>query len=76
MDETAARKAAEERLNSQAGFKKMVGGFLIVIVISIVIWARGGERLAGWLQTGRRLGAVNLMLGVSLCATAIWLAIA
>ena len=43
MDETAARKAAEERLNSQAGFKRMVGGFLIVIVISIVIWALTGQ---------------------------------
>jgi hypothetical protein len=43
MDETAAKKAAEERLNSQAGFKKMVGGFLIVIVISIVIWALTGQ---------------------------------
>ncbi len=37
------KKAAEERLNSQAGFKKMVGGFLIVIVISIVIWALTGQ---------------------------------
>ena len=43
MDEAAAKKAAEERLNSQAGFKKMVGGFLIVIVISIVIWALTGQ---------------------------------
>lgn len=43
MDETAARKAAEERLNSQAGFKKMVGGFLILIVILIVIWALTGQ---------------------------------
>jgi uncharacterized membrane protein len=43
MDETAAKTAAEERLNSQAGFKKMVGGFLIVIVISIVIWALTGQ---------------------------------
>ena len=43
MDETAAKKAAEERLNSQAGFKKMVGGFLIVIVISIAIWALTGQ---------------------------------
>jgi len=37
MDETTARKAAEERLNSQAGFKKMVGGFLILIVLLIFI---------------------------------------
>lgn len=43
MDGTAARNAAEERLNSQAGFRKMVGGFLILIVVLIVIRALTGQ---------------------------------
>ena len=43
MDETQARKAAEERLKAQAGFKKMVGGFLILIVIAVVVWALTGQ---------------------------------
>ncbi|MFZ9668533.1 MAG: 2TM domain-containing protein [Solirubrobacterales bacterium] len=43
MDENQAQKAAQERLQQQAGFKKMVGGFLILIVIAIVIWALTGQ---------------------------------
>jgi len=43
MDETQARKAAEERLNAQAGFKKTVGSFLVVILIAVVIWALTGQ---------------------------------
>ena len=43
MDETQARKAAEERLQQQAGFKKMVAGFLGLIVLAVVIWALTGQ---------------------------------
>ncbi|MFM8519673.1 MAG: 2TM domain-containing protein [Solirubrobacterales bacterium] len=43
MDETKAHKAAQERLQQQAGFKKMVGGFLILIIIAVVIWALTGQ---------------------------------
>ena len=43
MDETQARKAAEERLKQQAGFKKMVGGFLVLIVVMVIIWAVAGQ---------------------------------
>jgi threonine/homoserine/homoserine lactone efflux protein len=54
----------------------LIGGFAASCAISIMLWARGGERLANWLQQGRRLAAFNLALGASLCATALWLAIA
>ena len=43
MQSEQARKAAEERLQQQAGFKKMVGGFLITIVVTVVIWALTGQ---------------------------------
>jgi len=44
--------------------------------LALVLWAGGGERLSNWLQQGERLHRFNLLMGVSLCATAIWLAIA
>ena len=43
VDQEQARKAAEDRLRQQAGFKKTVGGFLITIVASVVIWALTGQ---------------------------------
>ena len=43
MDQAQARKAAEERLQQQAGFKKMIGGFLILIVVAVAIWAITGQ---------------------------------
>jgi Flp pilus assembly protein TadB len=43
MEDTQARKAAEERLQQQAGFKKMIGGFLLLIVLAVVIWALTGQ---------------------------------
>lgn len=41
-DENKARKAAEERLGAQSGFKKMLGGFVILWVVVIAIWALTG----------------------------------
>ncbi len=43
VDQEQARKAAEDRLRQQAGFKKTIGGFLITIVASVVIWALTGQ---------------------------------
>lgn len=43
MEQEQARKAAEDRLRQQAAVKKTVGGFLITIVASIVIWALTGQ---------------------------------
>jgi uncharacterized membrane protein len=41
-DENKARKAAEARLNAQSGFKKMLGGFVILWVIVVAVWALSG----------------------------------
>jgi len=41
-DENKARKAAEARLNAQSGFKKMLGGFVILWVIVVAVWAISG----------------------------------
>ena len=41
-DENKARKAAEERLGAQSGFKKMLGGFVILWVVVVAIWALTG----------------------------------
>jgi uncharacterized membrane protein len=41
-DENNARKAAEARLNAQSGFKKMLGGFVILWVIVVAVWALSG----------------------------------
>lgn len=41
-DENKARKAAEQRLGAQAGFKKMFGGFIILWVVMVAIWALSG----------------------------------
>lgn len=43
VDQDQARKAAEDRLQQQAAVKKTVGGFLITILASIVIWALTGQ---------------------------------
>ncbi|MBU3691786.1 MAG: 2TM domain-containing protein [Solirubrobacterales bacterium] len=43
MEQSSARKAAEERLKQQAGFKKMVGGFLVLIIVMVIIWAVAGQ---------------------------------
>lgn len=43
VERDQARKAAEDRLRQQASVKRTVGGFLITIVASIVIWALTGQ---------------------------------
>ncbi len=41
-DEQDFHKAAKERLDAQAQFKKMMGGFVILWVFMIAIWALSG----------------------------------
>lgn len=43
MENTEAQRAAAERLKSQAGFKKMLGVFAILIAVLILIWALTGQ---------------------------------
>ena len=54
----------------------LIAGFAGSCALSLLLWAHGGERLAHWLKQGRRLAYFNRALGASLCATAIWLALA
>ncbi len=41
-DQSDVRKAAESRLKQQAGFKRMIGGFVIIWIASTAIWAISG----------------------------------
>jgi hypothetical protein len=41
-DEQDFHKAAKERLNAQAQFKKMMGGFVVLWLFMIAIWALSG----------------------------------
>jgi threonine/homoserine/homoserine lactone efflux protein len=52
----------------------LVGGFAGSCALALVLWAQGGERLSRWLRQGRRLIGFNRLLGMSLVATAAWLA--
>ncbi len=52
----------------------LAGLFAASCALALLIWAGGGERLAGWLRTGRHLLWFNRFLALSLTGTAIWLA--
>lgn len=41
-DESDARKAAKARLEAQQQFKKMMGGFVVLWIFMIAIWALSG----------------------------------
>ena len=43
-------------------------------MISLVVWAWAGAALREWLRAGRRLRWFNGAMGLSLAATALWMA--
>lgn len=50
--------------------------FVACCMVALVLWAWLGAALRNWLTEGRRLALFNGLLGASLIATAVWLALA
>ena len=50
-----------------------VGIFTLACIGSIVLWAALGATLRNWLAHGSRLRAFNVVMGVSLAITALWM---
>jgi len=49
--------------------------FAATCMISLVVWAWAGAALREWLRAGRRLRWFNAAMGLSLAATALWMAV-
>jgi threonine/homoserine/homoserine lactone efflux protein len=49
--------------------------FAATCMISLVAWAWAGAALRVWLRAGRRLRWFNAAMGLSLAATALWMAV-
>lgn len=49
--------------------------FAATCMISLVVWAWPGAALREWLRAGRRLRWFNAAMGLSLAATALWMAL-
>jgi threonine/homoserine/homoserine lactone efflux protein len=49
--------------------------FAATCMISLVAWAWAGAALREWLRAGRRLRWFNAAMGLSLAATALWMAV-
>ena len=49
--------------------------FAATCMISLVAWAWAGAALREWLRAGRRLRWFNGAMGLSLAATALWMAV-
>jgi threonine/homoserine/homoserine lactone efflux protein len=47
--------------------------FYVAIVTSVYLWAWMGQAIRRWLDVGRRMQAFNVVLGLSLLITALWL---
>ena len=48
-------------------------GFALPCGLSILAWAWMGDKLRHWLLIGRRLRTFNIVMGVSLAMTAVWM---
>lgn len=48
-------------------------GFALPSALSLLTWAWMGDRLRHWLSQGQRLRRFNLLMGISLALTAIWM---
>ncbi len=52
----------------------IVGVFSVACIGSVVVWGWAGAALRSWLAVGSRMRVFNIAMGVSLAATALWLA--
>lgn len=43
--------------------------------LALLLWAALGQSLSGWLSAGRRLMYFNVLMGLSLIVTALWMAV-
>jgi threonine/homoserine/homoserine lactone efflux protein len=48
-------------------------GFALPSALSLLTWAWMGDRLRHWLSQGQRLRRFNLLMGISLALTAVWM---
>lgn len=53
----------------------LIAVFAVCCALALVIWAWAGAALRGWLSDGTRLAWFNGLLGASLIATAVWMAL-
>ena len=59
-DEQEYRKAAKDRLEAQGQFRKMIGGFLVLWILMIAIWALSGQGYfwPAWVIIGTLLASI------------------
>jgi threonine/homoserine/homoserine lactone efflux protein len=48
-------------------------GFALPSALSLFGWAWAGQTLRHWLMLGNRLRIFNIVMGLSLAATAVWM---